>query len=167
MAKLVLTAVGEDRAGLVRSLADTVDAHGGNWETSELAELAGVFAGVILISVPDERVDALRTDLAGVPGLQVTPHVGSDEPLRTGVQMEFSVLGNDHPGIVREISDTLARHRLTIDHLTTRTVDAPMSGGTLFQATVRVRPLDGADLDAAVVDLERLAGEIQVDLTVA
>lgn len=167
MAKLVLTAVGEDRAGLVRSLADTVDAHGGNWETSELAELAGVFAGVILVSVPDDRVDALRADLAGVPGLQVTPLVGSDEPVHAGAQMEFSVLGNDHPGIVREISDTLARHRLTIDHLTSRTAEAPMSGGTLFQATVRVRPLDGADLDAAVVDLERLAGEIQVDLTLA
>ncbi|KHK97360.1 amino acid-binding ACT protein [Microbacterium mangrovi] len=167
MAKLVLTAVGEDRAGLVRSLADAVNAHGGNWETSELAELAGVFAGVILVSVPDDRVDALRGDLAGVAGLQVTPHVGTDVPVRHGVQMEFSVLGNDHPGIVREISDTLARHRLTIDHLTSRTIDAPMSGGTLFEATVRVRPLEGADLEAAVVDLERLAGEIQVDLTVA
>jgi len=168
MAKLVLTAVGEDRAGLVRSLADIVSAHDGNWETSELAELAGVFAGVILVSVPDDRVDALRADLAGLAELlQVTPHVGSDASPHGGVQMEFSVLGNDRPGIVREISDTLARHRVSIDHLASRTVEAPMSGGTLFEAKVRVRPLDGADLDAAVADLERLAGEIQVDLTVA
>jgi glycine cleavage system regulatory protein len=168
MAKLVLTAVGDDRAGLVRSLADIVDAHGGNWETSELAELAGVFAGVILVSVPDEAVLALRADLAGLDGLlQVTPHVGSEESSRTGVQVEFTVLGNDRPGIVRDISEALAAHRLTIDHLTSRTLEAPMSGGTLFEATVRVRPLTGADLDAAVSDLERLAGEIQVDLTVA
>ena len=168
MAKLVLTAVGDDRAGLVRSLADIVSAHGGNWETSELAELAGVFAGVILVSVPDDRVEALRGDLAGLAGLlDVAGHVGSDEPVRDGTLMEFTVLGNDHPGIVRDISDTLARHSLSIDHLTSRTLEAPMSGGTLFQATVRVRPLDGADLDAAVVALERLAGEIQVDLSVA
>ncbi|HWT32349.1 MAG TPA: ACT domain-containing protein [Microbacterium sp.] len=168
MAKLVLTVVGDDRAGLVRSLADAVSAHGGNWETSELAELAGVFAGVILVSVPDDGVDALRADLAGLAGLlQVTPHIGTDEPAPTAAQIEFSVLGNDHPGIVRDISETLARHHLSIDHLTSRTVEAPMAGGTLFEATVRARPLDGADLEAAVVDLERLAGEIQVDLTVA
>ncbi len=69
MAHLVLTLVGEDRAGLVRAVADAVSARGGNWERSELAELAGAFAGIVLVSVPDEQRDALVTDLRGLDGL--------------------------------------------------------------------------------------------------
>ena len=42
MAHLVLTLVGDDRAGLVRALADTVAAHDGNWERSELADVGGL-----------------------------------------------------------------------------------------------------------------------------
>ena len=52
MATLVLTVVGDDRAGLVATVADVVGAHGGNWESSQLAELAGAFAGIIEVSVP-------------------------------------------------------------------------------------------------------------------
>ena len=51
MTTLVLTVVGADRAGLVAAVADVVDAHGGNWENSQLAELPGAFAGIIEVSV--------------------------------------------------------------------------------------------------------------------
>ena len=40
-----------------------VDAHGGNWESSQLAELAGVFAGVIQVAVPAEQEEDLQQAL--------------------------------------------------------------------------------------------------------
>lgn len=167
MAKLVLTLVGADRAGLVKAVADTVAAHGGNWEQSELAELAGAFAGIVLVAVPDRRLDDLSAALRALDGtLQITPHAGSETTADAGERLVFTVLGNDRAGIVRDITGALARRGLSIDRLTSRTRDAPMSGGTLFEATVSVRVGDGADVAAAVAELERLAGEIQVDLTV-
>ena len=69
MTTLVLTVVGADRAGLVAAVADVVDAHGGNWENSQLAELAGAFAGIIEVSVPTGRVDELRASLSRLDGL--------------------------------------------------------------------------------------------------
>ena len=42
---LVMTVLGNDRPGLVRSLADTVASHGGNWLESRMARLAGQFPG--------------------------------------------------------------------------------------------------------------------------
>ncbi|WP_396656431.1 glycine cleavage system protein R [Microbacterium sp.] len=169
MASLVLTLVGDDRAGLVQAVADAVAAHGGNWERSELAELAGAFAGIVLVSVPDGSRDALIDDLNALKGmLQITPHAGAPAAdADVGDHFVFTVLGNDHPGIVREITHALAHHGLSIDRFTSRTLDAPMAGGTLFEAHVSVRIGDRADLSAAVEELERLAGEIQVDLTVA
>mgnify|MGYP001041608188 CR=1 FL=1 len=168
MAHLVLTVVGDDRAGLVQKLADIIAAHGGNWERSELAELAGAFAGIVLVEVPDDHRAALVTGLSELDELlHITPYEGTastDAP--AGEQVTFTVLGNDRPGIVRDLTQVLVGEGLTIDRFASRTVAAPMSGGELFEATVTARARVGDAVGDAVAALEELAGEIQVDLTV-
>jgi len=166
MAKLVLTVVGDDRAGLVQSLADVVTAHGGNWETSELAELAGAFAGIVLVSVPDGLVEELTAALDGLDGMmQVALHAGTAAPERAaGRRITFTVLGNDRPGIVKDVTSALTRRGLTIDLFSSRTREAPMAGGTLFEASLAARVPDGVDEVGVVEELERLATEIQVDI---
>ena len=64
MPRLVLTVIGDDRSGLVRALADVVTEHGGNWEESQLAELAGKFAGIVVVSVPEARAEEFATALS-------------------------------------------------------------------------------------------------------
>src|SRR6478735_11415681 len=102
MTILVLTLVGGDRAGLVAAVADVVDRHGGNWENSQLAELSGVFAGVVEVSVVPARADELRESLSVLDGLlSVTVSTGS-EPSPEAAAMRpltLQVIGNDHPGI--------------------------------------------------------------------
>ncbi len=169
MAHLVLTVVGDDRPGLVNALAERVAAHGGNWERSELAELAGAFAGIVLVSVPDERQSELATALRSLDGmLRVTAHGGraESEAAAPDRALEVTVLGNDRPGIVRDVTAAIAEHALSIDTFRSRTLDAPMAGGTLFEAIVAFRVPQDADATAVTTALEELAGEIQVDLTV-
>ena len=74
MIELVLTIIGRDRAGVVASLADVVRFHDGNWKRSELAEIAGTFAGVVVVEVGDDQVDELLTNLLVLrdQGLHVT-----------------------------------------------------------------------------------------------
>jgi len=169
MAHLVLTVAGSDRAGLVQALADVIAAHGGNWERSELAELAGTFAGVVLVSVPDARSTQLTSALGDLTDLMtVTPYPGQDVAPATdatGKRVTFTVLGNDRPGIVRDITHVLLGRGLTIDRFTSRTGGAPMAGGELFEASVTAHAASGADISAAVAELEQLAAEIQVDLS--
>ena len=168
MTTLVLTVVGADRAGLVAAVADVVDAHGGNWETSELAELAGAFAGIIEVSVADDRVDDLRAALTGLDGLLTVAVHASETSPTDDVDMRrlaFTVLGNDRPGIVREISATLSAHDLSIERMSSETYDAAMSGGRLFEAKIVARAAASVDIDAVQSALEELAAEIQVDVT--
>ncbi len=167
MTTLVLTVVGDDRSGLVAAVADVVDEHGGNWENSQLAELAGAFAGIIEVSISPERAEGLREALAALDGLlKVTAHTGTDEPPKDPVRpLTLQVIGNDHPGIVREISTVLRNGGVSIDRLTTRTTEAAMYGGRLFEATVSARVPASVDLASLTAELERLATEIQVDVT--
>lgn len=168
MTTLVLTVVGEDRAGLVAAVADVVDAHGGNWEDSQLAELAGAFAGIIEVSVPAGRVDELRAALSGLDGLLTVSVHASDATAADADDFRrfaFRVLGNDHPGIVREISSTLSAQGLSIERMSSETYDAAMAGGRLFEATIAVRVAESVDVETVQAALEALAAEIQVDVT--
>jgi len=166
VAYLVLTLIGDDRAGLVAATADVINAHGGNWERSQLAELAGTFAGVVEVWVPDERAAELTASLSELNGLlKVVAQPGSSAQPAAWPELHVSLVGNDRPGIVRDVSAVLSRHGLNIETLNTRTVDAPMGGGRLFEADVVARIPAGADLAVLREDLERLAAEILVDLT--
>lgn len=168
MTTLVLTVVGDDRAGLVAAVAAVIDSHGGNWENSQLAELAGAFAGIIEVSVAADRAEALRAALSAIEGL-VTVALPTGQAASTDASPErrfvFQVLGNDHPGIVRELSATLGGHGVSIERMTTETRDAAMAGGRLFEATFAASVPASVDVEALTAELERLAAELQVDVT--
>ena len=59
---LVMTVIGEDRPGLVEALAELIAAHEGSWDESRMARLAGHFAGVVQIHLPDERAGEKECD---------------------------------------------------------------------------------------------------------
>ncbi len=167
MTTLVLTVIGDDRAGLVKALADVVTAHDGNWERSHLAEMAGKFAGIVEVSVSPARADELAAALRPLHGLlDVDVHAGTaaGAPARREVLVEL--VGNDHPGIVRAVSGVLAEHGLSVTELETATRDAPMAGGRLFEARATVVLPEGGGLADLRAALERLAAEVLVDLTV-
>ncbi|WP_344377860.1 glycine cleavage system protein R [Agromyces tropicus] len=171
MSRLVLTVIGDDRAGLVEALADTIGEHGGNWEQSQMAELAGQFAGIVVVEVPADREAALRAALDGLDGLmEVSAHPGVDQAAEAAASagwtpLRIDLIGNDHPGIVRDVSAVLARHGLSIETITTGQRDAPMAGGRLFEAHLVVRVPPGGDPADVRDDLEQVASELFVDLT--
>jgi glycine cleavage system regulatory protein len=166
VATLVLTVIGDDRAGLVNSLAEIVAAHGGNWGRSQLAEQAGKFAGLVTITVPDLGVTALTAALEPLSGLLDVTVQRADDITRAheGRTFRLQLVGGDRPGIVAEITGVLTRHRVNIDFLQTSIREAPMSGGQLFEATAELTVPSDADPDAVRAELETLADELMVDL---
>ena len=168
---LVMTVIGADRPGLVEMVAARVADHGGNWLESRMCRLGGQFAGILRVAVAararDGLVNALRT--LEVDGLRIIIHAEPVVPAagRGGALATLELVGNDRPGIVRDVTAAIAAHTLSIDTFRSRTLEAPMAGGTLFEATVTVSLPAAADAETLTAALEALAGEIQVDLTVA
>ena len=165
---LVLTVLGEDRPGLVESLASIIAAHDGNWLESRMAQLAGQFAGILRTSVPDANAAALINALQGLAsrGLQVVvARSTTDEPVQNSRWLTLDLVGNDHLGIIRDLARTLAQRSINIEELQTACTSAPMTGGMLFKATARLR----VPLAMAVAELqstlEQLAHDLMVDIT--
>ena len=169
MADLVLTLIGRDRPGLVEALAERVTAHGGNWLESRMAHLAGHFAGLLHVELPDERLHALEKALGELEGfgLRVIAHGGTAPGAEAPRTVRLEATGQDHPGIVRDISQVLARHGVNIAELTTDRLSAPMAGGPLFVAKARLEVPASVDTDRLRRELERIAHDLMVDLSLA
>ncbi|QLQ10880.1 MAG: ACT domain-containing protein [Nocardioidaceae bacterium] len=168
MATVVLTLLGTDRAGLVSAVSRLITERGGSWEHSQMAHLAGMFAGIVEVAVPPDQVDALVAEVEALSdqGLRVTVERSSQTstPAIQGERMSLHLIGDDRPGIVAEVSSLFAEHGVNVEVLGTQVVEAPMTGGLLFEAdAVVVVPTD-VDIAALRAALEALAGELMVDL---
>jgi glycine cleavage system regulatory protein len=166
MATFTLTCIGDDRPGLVSALSGPINAHGGSWERSQMARLGGKFAGVLLVEVADENADALVADLTALQdvGLHVTLERTDQPPEHPSVRLGLDLFGADHPGIVAEISAALAAQHIGIEELTTAVRDAPMAGGTLFEARAVLEAPPAVSLDQLRTMLEAIADELMVEL---
>jgi glycine cleavage system regulatory protein len=163
---LVLTAIGDDRPGLVEQLATAVSRHDGNWLQSSMAHLAGKFAGIVCISVSAPQLEPLMAALAALPGLRVTAeHSLPSEAGPVGRRLKLVLVGHDRIGIVREVSQVLARHAVNVEDLSTHTASAPMSADVLFHATAELTASTRLDVQALTRDLEQLSNDLMVDIT--
>ena len=166
MATFTLTCIGDDRPGLVSALSAPISAHGASWERSQMARLAGKFAGVLLVEVADERAEALVADLTALKdiGLLVAlerTDVAAEYP---SLRLNLELLGADHPGIVAEISAALASQRIGIEELSTDVREAPMSGGMLFEARAVLEAPPATSMDELRSMLEAIADELMVEI---
>src|SRR5579871_1836910 len=171
MARFVLTFVGDDRPGLVGAISEAVAGCDGTWLESRSARLAGKFAGILLVGVPDSRASQLRAALSELKpaGLDLTVEEGAPAKVekRAGRLATLEVLGNDRPGIVRSVTLALTGLGVNIEELASDLESAPFTGVEMFRARARLRLPDGLALDELGKALERLAGEIMVDVGLA
>src|SRR3954462_13348485 len=104
---LVMTIIGRDRPGLVDSVAGIVAEHGGNWLESRMSRLGGHFAGILRVEVPTEKESPLVNALKQLESRGLSPVGHTDHAKPAAAERPLSVLeivGQDRPGIVRQIS---------------------------------------------------------------
>jgi glycine cleavage system regulatory protein len=169
---LVLTILGQDRPGLVEQIAKLVADHHGNWLESRMAHLAGQFAGILRVEVDATHADSLASSLRGLtsaglesiihPDPAAAPTAVDNRPL-----LHLDLLGQDRPGIIREISRVLASLGVNVEELNTQCRAAAETGQPLFHAEAQLRlpaHVTEATLRSA---LENVANDLMVDLKLA
>jgi glycine cleavage system regulatory protein len=169
LVSLVVTVVGPDRPGLVSRLSECGRLHGASWEESRMATLAGQFAGIVHFSVPDESADALMSALKALAshGLSVVVASGTSGQAAPADSraLKLEAVGQDRPGIVRDLSRAIADLGVSIEELETDLSSAAMSGEHLFTARALLRvPASVRSAELRRV-LEGIANELMVDLT--
>jgi glycine cleavage system regulatory protein len=179
---LILTVIGPDKPGLVESIADVVARHGANWLESRMAHLAGQFAGILRVEVDAQQRDHLTSALEKLAKLQletvICPAYGGPDseveqaagghvagaPASTREAVCLELVGQDHPGIVRDVTKVLAQSGVNVEELHTERSSAPGTGQLLFRATARLHLPEGLTEEKLRQALEQVAADLMVDL---
>jgi len=165
---LVMTIIGKDHTGLVESLARLIADNQGNWLESRMCHLGGEFAGILRVLVPEESEQNLVQALQAMQSEGLTVIVRPDETTPSAEPAKgasLSLIGQDRPGIIYQISAALANHRINVEELESERFSAPMSGETIFTAMARLQIPEFCNLANLRKELEEIGGELMVEIT--
>ena len=163
----VMTVIGKDRPGLIESIARLVAEHGGNWLESRMCRLGGEFAGILRIDVP-QGTQGLIESLQGLQAEGITVIIRPGQPEFRATQAKtasLSLIGQDRPGIIHQISAALANHNINVEELETECSSAPMSGETIFKAIARLQIPETCVISDLRRELEEIGSELLVEIS--
>ncbi|MCY2995538.1 MAG: glycine cleavage system protein R [Planctomycetota bacterium] len=168
---LVVTITCPDRPGIVERVTEVMVEFSANWEESRLARLGGDFAGIIKLSVPPEKAEALAQSLRALADDQLgvlvkTTQSLAADPLAGYALYELRLVGADHEGIVHRVASYLASQGINVENLETEMVLAPMSAAPLFQMQAQIKVPPGLPLTELGANLDRIGDELGVDIEV-
>ncbi len=139
---LVISALGEDRAGIVNELAKLVSDTGCNIDDSRMTVLGRDFAVILLVN---GRWNELAKLEAALPSLQrrlglVINAKRTHPARREGNLLPYSVevVASDHPGIVHQLANFFSTREINIRDLATTTYAAAHTGTPMFSVQITV-----------------------------
>ena len=168
---LVLTASGRDRSGILEEFTRLLLHFDGNVEASRMVRLGGDFAMLMFVSVPEGRIDDLRSSLNEVhyAKYDVVTRVSEVEEIEASQPHDacgITVTGADHMGIIHQIARYLSEQGINIESMSTEVVAAPMSGTPLFTMSAVVLVPERLSVNDLREALEYIGEEVGVSTRV-
>lgn len=141
--RIAVTAIGPDRAGLIRDLSGVITEAAGNIYESRMMALGSEFAILMLIGGQWPALARIREKLEALERrgeLTVTVRDSKPRPQENCAPYLIDAITLDHEGIVLGLSDFFACRGLEIAEMNTRRYNAPHTGAAMFsvQMTVNV-----------------------------
>lgn len=165
---LIVTVLATDRPGIVNTLSEALVAHNANWIDSRMSNLADKFAGLVQISVPRDQLEGLKAKLQALHDADNQINFLMEEASHDGAVAEsklfLELLGADRPGIIDDITGTLAKLHVNINNLETEQREASMSSEILFYANLELGVPEGVSTDDVQDALEALSDQLMVDI---
>ncbi len=164
MKSVVITIVGNDKPGLIESLAKTVYQHKGNWLSSNFSHMSGHFAGFAEVHIPEAEESALVDALSQHPDLNVVLCEGKETEASSCDLITVDIVGNDKAGIVQELTGVLNQFNLNICSFDSKCGSAPNWGSAIFKARAQVEIPKDFDVDQLKESLESIANDLMVEV---
>lgn len=166
---LIISVMTNDRPGLVETLSTIIKNHNGNWLESRMAQLAGKFAGIVRVQVSNNHKEAMEADLLALrtQGWVISLEASEAESTEKRAGAVLSIVGNDRPGIVKDVAQVLAAKSVNVLELNTQFESAAMSAEPLFKTQAQIEIPTSVDFDEVKDSLENLSNDLMVEISKA
>ena len=139
---LVISALGNDKPGIVNELSKAILDQGGNISESKMTVLGGEFAMMLLVTGTQECINNIISKLDNTgKSLNLTliaKETQATESNHKRLPYQITVVSMDHPGIVHNISDFLSSRDLNIEEIETKTYPAAHTGTPMFSLDMTI-----------------------------
>lgn len=139
---LVITALGEDRAGIVNDLSQAIFQHNGNIIDSRMTVLGGEFAIILMIGGAWDSITKIENAL---PKLEsklklkiITKRTGNRTNVAPTLPYIVDVVSLDHPGIVHHLANFFSSRQINIEELSTQSYAAAHTGTPMFSVNLLI-----------------------------
>ena len=140
--QLVITALGDDRPGIVDELSKALFKHNLNIEDSRMSVLGGEFAVLLLVSGSRQSIDDFVADTASLEqslNMKILVKVTHSEtsPMAL-VPYTVEVVAIDHPGIVHKLASFFSSQQINIVDLHTERYAAAHTATPMFAVNMTI-----------------------------
>jgi len=168
MKHFVITAVGEDRPGIVADLTRVLYEEGFNIEDSSMTRLNNEFAVMLIVTAEKEVTDKeLKEKFKKVErerdlliNIREIPQEVFEGKREIGDVYNLVVYGADRPGIVYKVAKLLAEKNINIADL--RTEKSP----EIYVLIAQVEFPAGLKEEDIISDIEKLKDELNIDISI-
>jgi glycine cleavage system transcriptional repressor len=167
----LVTAFGKDRPGIVAGVSRALYEWGGNIEDASMTRLGGEFAMMLVTSLPTgistSKLEKSFRALEKKLGLQITvksvSSTAAHRPKQEPAKYLISVYGTDHPGIVHQVTQALAKRKVSVTDLQTKVTSGSPKPVYVMLLEIQVPP--SLDMDALRTDLDQLHQDLKVEIS--
>lgn len=141
---LVISALGNDKPGIVDLLTEAVTGCDCNLEDSRMSALGGTFAIIMLVSGNWDKISKLESMLPAMEErLGMTIITRRTEPQQDPAKKQLlpyaaDVVSIDHPGIVHKLANFFSSRNINIEELVTSSYSAAHTGTPMFSVHMEV-----------------------------
>jgi len=140
--QLVITALGNDRPGIVDELSNALFKHNLNIEDSRMSVLGGEFAVLLLVGGSAESIDNFVADTASLEeslNMKILVKITSGEASRQAlVPYNVEVVAMDNPGIVHNLASFFSSRQINIVDLNTERYAAAHTATPMFAVNMTI-----------------------------
>ena len=163
MSNLILTAISNDRPGIVSEISSAIIKHDGNIEDSRMIRLGSDFVITMLISIDPEKMKILDISLKSLNEYSITTKC--TELYNSNINTyQVDLTGADNEGIMNVLSKYLADKTINILEMDTYISTAPMSGTQLFNLFAKISIPGNIKHQEIQTDLKKISYKLGVDI---
>ena len=164
MNRIIITAIGIDKPGLVDQISSIINDNDGNIENSKMVKIENQFA-MIIDFYCSKNLDTIKTKLGNIEGLEITykPVQMSKEYNKIN---QYLISGADNQGIIKKVSSFLSKNNINIIEVNTFVQLAPITGSPLFNMEITISYNDNHNIDKIYSKLSKLCENLNLDIKI-
>lgn len=166
--QLVISALGEDKPGIVKTVSKNILDCGGNIAESHMSVLGGEFALMILVTGEENVLTSIESRLSTLQdtlGLTViAKRTRKSLTPKDGRPYKIEIISMDHPGIVHNVTDYLAQHNINVEELETDSYAAPHTGTPMFSLNIQIAIPGSMNVSEFRKNFSRFCDDLNLDV---